>query len=316
MTAEDKNNNVYTFDRKLLARMTGALGDTKTIGKLCGELGQVFSEFLPDIFHNETGLDIEIGYAGFDTGLKSELIARLGNGVALCDTSLRNWCPDFTISCDSPVIITLMEVLLGAPPTAIEEPKPRTLSDIELDVATMVFEKIAEVLKSAVNAPGGFEPTLGRPYNATERPAADPDVADVYAACVNVTVGLGPVLSTFSIVLPQQALLKTTIVFPKGVGQARKAKTEWGEQLEQQVRRSAVNLEARIKLESLTLKTISRLQPGDVIPFQDARDVRVEVNANGRELYLCEFGRSGAKYTVRIKDTHGSESDILHHLTR
>ena len=92
------NNNVYTFDRKLLARMTGALGDNKTIGKLCSDLGHVFAEFLPDIFQNETGLDIDIGYAGFDTGLKSELIANLGNGVALCDTSLRNWCPDFVIT--------------------------------------------------------------------------------------------------------------------------------------------------------------------------------------------------------------------------
>ncbi len=307
-------NNVYTFDRKLLARMTGALGDNKTIGKLCADLGQVFTEFLPDIFQNETGLDIEIAYGGFDTGLKSELIARLGNGVALCDTTLRNWCPDFIISCDSPVIITLMEVLLGAPPTGIEEPKPRNLSTIELDVATMVFEKIAEVLKSAVNAPGGFEPTLSRPYNASQRPAADPEATDPYAACINVTMGLGLVLSTFSIIVPQQILLKTNIVFPKGVGQARKAKTAWGEQLEQQVRRSTVTLEARVNLQSLTLDTISRLQPGDVIPFQDARDVRVEVNANGRDMYICEFGRSGTKYTVRIKDTQGSESDILHHL--
>ena len=87
--------------------------------------------------------------------------------MALCDTSLRNWCPEFVISCDSPVIITLMEILLGAPPTAIEEPKPRTLSNIELDVATMIFEKIADVLKSAVSAAGSFEPVVGRPYNAS-----------------------------------------------------------------------------------------------------------------------------------------------------
>ncbi|WP_275788839.1 FliM/FliN family flagellar motor switch protein [Pararhizobium gei] len=313
MTSASKTN-VYNFDRKLLARMTGTLGDTKTIGRICADLGQVLSEFLPDIFQNETGFDIEIGYAGFDTGLKSELIDRLGSGVALCDVSLRNWCSHFIISCDSPVIITLMELLLGAPITGVEEPKPRALSKIEMDVATMVVEKIADVLKSAVNAAGGFEATLERPHNATERPAADPDIDDVFAACINVTMGVGPVLSTFSIIVPQQALLKTKVVFPKGVGQARKGKSEWNEQLEQQVRRSTVNLEARVKLQSLTLDTISRLQPGDVIPFLDGKDVRVEINANGRDLYICELGRSGAKYTVRIKDTHGSESDILHHL--
>ncbi len=93
-----------------------------------------------------------------------------------------------------------------------------------------------------------------------------------------------------------------------------RTKKEWADRLGDQVRRSQVTLEARIRLEDLTLGTISRLQPGDVIPFRDARDVQVEVNANGRELYICEFGRSGEKYTVRVKDTHGSESDILKHI--
>ncbi len=307
-------SNVHAFDRRLLARMTGKLGDDQTVGKLAEELGQVFSEFLPDILHSETQQDITITYAGFETGLKQRLIAGLGDGVALCTVGLRNWCPDFVLSIDSPAIIALVEMLLGAPSSEVEEPRPRQLSDIELDVAAMVFEKIAEVLKSAVNAPGGFEPVVERPHNAGGKPPAVSEDEDVFAACINISIGLGPVLSTFSIIVPQQPLLKTTVVFPKGIGQGRKAKGEWGEQLEQQVRRSSVNLEARIKLQSLTLDTISRLQPGDVIPFNEAKDVRVEVNANGRDLYICEFGRSGARYTVRIKDTHGSDNDILNHL--
>lgn len=312
MTSE----NIYSFDRKLLARMTGALGDDKTIGKICADLGQVFGEFLPDLLQSETGLDLTIGYAGFDTGLKSELIRKLGDGVALSDCLLRNWCSDFTISCDSPAIITMMEMLLGSPAESIEEPKPRNLSVIELDVAAIVFEKIAGVLKSAVNAPGGFEPIVGKCYNAENRLADDKDAEDVYAACVNITLGVGPVLSTFSILVPQQTLLKTTIVFPKGIGQARRQKTAWAEQVEQQVRRSMVELQAHIKLEELTLAAITQLKPGDVIPFHDPKDVRVDVKANGRDLYVCEFGRSGARYTVRVKDTFGTEDELLQHLTR
>lgn len=312
MTSE----NLYSFDRKLLARMTGALGDDRTIGKICADLGQVFGEFLPDLLNSETGLDLTIGYAGFDTGLKSELIRRLGDGVALSDCELRNWCGDFTISCDSPAIIAMMEMLLGSPAESIEEPKPRNLSAIELDVAAIVFEKVAGVLKSAVNAAGGFEPIVGKAYNAENRAAPDKDAEDVYAACVNVTLGVGPVLSTFSILVPQQTLLKTTIVFPKGIGQARRQKTAWAEQVEQQVRRSMVELQAHIKLEALTLAAITQLKAGDVIPFHDPKDVRVDVKANGRDLYVCEFGRSGARYTVRVKDTHGSEDELLQHLTR
>lgn len=306
--------NIHTFDPRLLARMTGKLGDGKTIGKLSGELGQVFSAFLPDLLKSETGFEIDIAYAGVDTGLKSKLVAGLGSAVALSDCGLRNWADDFVIGCDSPAIITLMEMLLGATPTTVEEPKPRDLSIIELDVATMVFDKIANVLKSAVNAAGGFEPVVGRPYNASQRAAADPEVEDVFAACINFTIGLGPVLSTFSVIAPQETLLKTKVVFPKGVGQNGNGHDLWRAQIEQQVRRSTVDIEARVKLQSLTLDAISRLQPGDVIPFNDGSDVRVEINANGRDLYICELGRSGARYTVRVKDTHGSESDILHHL--
>lgn len=306
--------NVHPFDRKLLARMTGALGDDRAIGRVALDLGQVFGEFLPDICKAETGLDIAIGYAGFRTGLRNNLITELGHGVLISDVSLRNWCPDFQISCDSPIIITMVEALLGAEPTDIEEPEPRTLSPIEIDVAQPIFEKIADVLRTAVNASGGFEPIVARAHNSAARGKPDPMVEDVHAAAIDMTIGFGPVLSTFSIIVPQSVLLKTQIVFPRGAGQNRKQKSEWTEQMEEQVRRSAVTIEARIRLESLTLETISHLQAGDVIPFHDAQDVRVDVNANGRDLYVCEFGRSGAKYTVRVKDTHGSEQDILRHI--
>ncbi|WOS63351.1 FliM/FliN family flagellar motor switch protein [Sinorhizobium fredii] len=307
-------SNVYAFDRKLLARMTGALGDDKTIGRTALELGHVFSERLPEMLKQETGRDIAIGYAGVKMGLRNELIADLGEAVLLSDVSLRNWCADFHIGCDSPVLIALVEALLGAEPTDIEEPLPRALSKIEIDVAVPVFERIAEAVRMAVDVAGGFEPVVGRPHNGAERLPPDPALEDAYAASIDMTFGLGPVLSTFSVIIPQSVLLKTQIVLSSNAGRNESMKTDWSEQLEEQIRRSAVTLEARIQLESLTLDTISRLQPGDVIPFHDGQDVRVEVNANGRDLYVCEFGRSGSRYTVRVKDTHGSEQDILRHI--
>jgi len=307
-------SNIHPFDKRLLARMIGALGDDKAIGRTALELGQVFGELLPGLLRAETGYDIAIGYAGFKTGLRNELIEELGSGYLLSDASLRNWCPGFQIGCDSPALVALVEAQLGAEPASIEEPEPRALSKIEIDVALPVFEKIAEVLRAAVNVPGDYEPVVGRPHNSEERPRPDAQIADVYAACVEMTIGLGPVLSTFCMIIPQSALLKTQVMLRGSARQSMNAKSEWTEQLEEQVRRSAVTLEARIRLESLTLDTISRLQPGEVIPFHESDDVRVEVNANGRELYVCEFGRSGARYTVRVKDTHGSEQDILRHI--
>ena len=312
-TATKLTPNKPTIDKHLLARLTGTLGDRESIGRVCGDLANVLIEFLPDVFRNETNLDIDVAYEGFETGYKSDLIAGLDDYQIVSDGSLRGWCPDLFFSCGSQLVIAMVELLLGAMPETIEEPEPRNLSKIELDVADMVITRIASVVKSAVTGGGGFEPLLSKPYNSDSRAKAGAETPEVHSALLKMSINLGKVTSGFAIIIPQKTLLKTVVTSPKSktIG---KTKKEWTDQLKQQVERSQVVVEARIKLQSLTLGTISRLQAGDVIPFLDLKDVRVGVNANGKELYVGEFGRSGSKYTVRVQDTFGTEDDLLQHL--
>lgn len=309
MTASAKTKQ----DPIVLARLTGQLGDRETISKRCAALGEVFSEFLPDVFESELGFDVAVTYAGYEVGRFGQLITGLGGAMALSDCSLRNWSDQYAVICDSPFIITLIENMLGAARESIEEPEPRALSPIELDIAAMVFDRISGVLKTAVSGHNGYEPIIGPAYNVEGRKAPADGSEDSFAATVKMSVGIGPVLSSFFVVIPQRALLKSQIAPPRPANSARTRK-EWSEQLSEQVRRSKVTLQARIKLESQTLETISRLQAGDIIPFHDSGDVRVDVSANGNKLYVCEFGRSGARYTVRVKDTYGSEDELLQHI--
>jgi flagellar motor switch protein FliM len=302
------------MDRALLAKLTGGLGDSKTLEKLCAEFGQLYVEFLPDVFQSETGLPIQLHYNGHESGLMTDLIADLGDNVSFADGQLRNWSPNFVLACGNSFVITLMENLLGALPETIQEPIERPLSQIELDLAIMVFDKIANVLRSGVNAAGGFEPLLEKAHNAEDRSKPDEDHVDEYAVTIKLGITLGTVESEFYLVVPQKALLKTVVTIPKSKGQISKSKKEWQEQIAEQVRRSQVTLEARIRLDSLTLATVSRLIAGDVIPFRDKGDVMVDVSANGKNLYVCEFGRAGDSYTVRVKDNVSSEDEILKHL--
>lgn len=302
------------MDRALLAMLTGGLGDAKTLQKLCAEFGQLYSEFLPDVFHSETGLSMQVHYNGHESGLMTDLLADLGDNVAFSDGQLRNWSPNFVLACGNSFIITLMENLLGALPETIQEPIERPLSQIELDLSTMVFDKIANVLRSGVNAAGGFEPLLEKAHNAEDRAKPEDDHVDEYAVTIKLGITLGPVTSEFYLVIPQKALLKTVVTMPKSKNQGGRSRKEWQEQIAEQVRRSQVTLEARVRLESLTLSTVSRLVAGDVIAFRDKGDVMVDVSANGKDLYRCEFGRAGDRYTVRVKDNVSSEDEILRHL--
>ena len=302
------------MDRTLFAKLTGNLGDQAMLAKLGTSFAQVYAEFLPDIVKSETGLDINIAYAGCQSGLMNQLIAGLGGNYALVNRSLRNWAPKFVLGCGSGFIMTLMEHMLGARPEDMEVAIARPLSVMELDLSVMLFEKIANVLRSAVNAPGGFEPYLDPPRNIEDNPAPIADGNDDFAAAITMMISLGKCVSEIVIVVPQRDLLRTVISAPRAKNPTA-ASQAWSEQLSEQVRRSQVTLEARIRLQSLTLDTISKLAVGDVIPFMDnTGDVRVEVSANAKDLYICEFGRSGENYTVRVKDNVNSDDELLRHL--
>lgn len=302
------------FDPALLARMVGDLGDTETVAKTAAQIGALFAEFLPDVFQSETGRDIVVEYVGCQTGRRNALIANLGETVTLADAALRNWCPHFVLVVGNRLSIVLMEMMLGAVTESISEPAERALSKMELDLSVTLFEKMAGVLKSGACADNRYEPTLEKPHNASSRPKPLDEDDDPHSALIRMSMELGPVKAEIGVILPQRVMLKTTFALPKAAGQVSPAHQDWVERINEQVKRSQVTLEARIKLQALSLQTISKLAAGDVIPFLDKKDVHVEVNANGKDLYVCEFGRAGEKYMLRVKDNINSDDELLRHL--
>lgn len=302
--------NTLPMDPKLLAILTGELGYNSRVGKICSDLGAVFTAFLPDLIETETNLKFTFAYEYCETGLKDDLIHDLDDYMVLVDGSLKNWCTDFTIACPSQVIVAMVECLLGGDADTLVEPIARPASSIELEMAPMITDKIASLLKSAVNAPGNYEPILSKPFNVKDRPKHPDDYVDPFAALVRIKVEFGALTSHFCIIVPHKNLLKTEVKAPKA-SNAAKVSAEWSEMIQEQVKRSDVRVEARIRLTPLRLGSISKLQVGDVIPFLDKTDVTVQVSANGRDLYDCEFGRSGERYTVRVKDTIGGDDDTL-----
>ncbi|MGO4439402.1 FliM/FliN family flagellar motor switch protein [Rhizobium sp. RAF56] len=301
------------MDRVLLAKLTGGLGDQATLAKRSAALAQVYAAYLPDVIKTETGLDVTVTYAGYESGLSGDLVGDLIEHFAVANGSLRDWSANFTLACGSGFVITLMEHLLGAHPDTIEEALLRELSVIELDMAVTVFDKLATVLKSGVAPMSGFQPKLDAPHNIEDKPKAAFDYPEEFAVAVAMSVTLGKTTSQIKVIVPQKVFLKTTIV-PPTPANVSAASDAWAEQIGEQVRRSQVTLEARIRLQPQTLGTISRLAVGDVIPFMDNGDVSVEVSANSKDLYICEFGRSGENYTVRVKDNINSDGDLLKHL--
>jgi flagellar motor switch protein FliM len=58
------------IDPKLLALLTGELGNSQQLDRICNDIGQVLSNFLPDLIETETGLKFNFHYESCESGLK------------------------------------------------------------------------------------------------------------------------------------------------------------------------------------------------------------------------------------------------------
>jgi flagellar motor switch protein FliM len=296
------------IDRVVLARLTGNLGDAKTVARCCSDVAALHSQLLGEMIREEMQLELDIEFLEHRSGLNSTLIEDLGAEYTLTSATLRNWCPHFVLGTKNDLAIAMIAQLLGDASPQGGGGESRPLSSIEADIAALVFNKIASVLRSGLSAPGNFEPVLSSPYPAGEYAQHAAEVVDDFAAAIKLQVTLGALVSEIVLVIPQNVLLKTTIVKPTAqLADGREA----DERLTDRILRSQVDLCARIKLTPLKLSSIARLRPGDIIPFEDLGEVSVDMDANGKMMYRCEFGRSGDSYSVKVKSNSNPEGTTL-----
>lgn len=64
-------------------------------------------------------------------------------------------------------------------------------------------------------------------------------------------------------------------------------------------------------LTRLTLGDLANLQVGQVIDFDETAQSRARLSARGQTLFVCEFGKLGQNYTVRIKHPFDAGQDFI-----
>jgi flagellar motor switch protein FliM len=302
------------MDDALLARMTAKLGDPKTLAQITSTIGEAMSAGLAAGFTKATHVAIDVELGSVDGGLHRDMMAPLQGGVILATALVDGWSDDIRVAADAGFVIALTERFLGGAGQRPDELRP--LSEIEIDVADILFAEACKSLAAVIGRPGDAV----RVARAANPPFAE-DVSEgllpAYSGVITLEIGLPEAIGDLHLVVPQDVLLKTRIKPP--VTEKKSAITQpqpaWMEQLTQQVHTSSVELQADIMLAPVSIDTASRLQPGDVIPFADGEAVRVLLSANGKDLFWCDFGKSGARYMLKLREQYGSEEDLLKQLT-
>jgi len=218
--------------------------------------------------------------------------------------------PDALILLMDPAAIALVVgVLFGAdadaPPLVVERP----LSPTEVEVSGMAFEAVA----NAINGSGSraFEFRMPLPGAITGEELGNLVIRDGPAVRVVFALGKAGQGGTLSLTMPQRVLLKHRSDGATFVGGAAAPESEWREKFNEEVMRSAVTLEATMPLTTVTLGQLAGIQAGQVIEFQEAAQSQAKLSARGKTLFVCEFGKLGQNYTVRIRHPYDAGKDLM-----
>lgn len=298
------------FPGDLLDRMTGKLG---TKGQI-QERGLLYQAALGPALEEQiqlaTGLEIDIRPGPVRTGRRRELWGELIEGSVFCTSAVRGWAANLGYFCGAPLVIGLVECLLGGADPETIEPVSRELSSIELDMSLVIFETFHEVVTAAVKK----EETKSRATFETPK-AAIPDAIDdldpdFHAAAIGFELEFAGSTTMAYLIAPQEALLSTRPIKRATINSDEaKAQSDWRERLSKRVVKSDVRLEARIPLDPMKLNEIGRLRPGDVLAFPEEGGSTVILGGNGKDIYRCALGRTGQRYMVRIEGPTGIDEN-------
>jgi flagellar motor switch protein FliM len=119
-------------------------------------------------------------------------------------------------------------------------------------------------------------------------------------------IGNGAGSGLMVVTMPQRVLLKH-----RGNKPDAGAQSEWSARFNEEVMRSNVTLEASMPLSTLTLGAIAGLKQGDLVELDEGAQEKAKLSSRGQTLFVCEFGRLGQNYTVRVRHPYDAGQDFI-----
>ena len=292
----------------IIERLVGDSGEAAQVIGVGRGMAERALSVLQKTLAGELGAPVAVDLQAVEVGRVPEARSRAGETFAMTVVSSPASADAMTLVMDAPAIAVMVCALFGGDPDQPVTPIERDLSRIETDLATSVFQEVA----AALNGSGKRSLDLRLPVpkaisgdEARRRVLRD-------GAAVRIVYGISTPTDTgtVAVMIPQRILLATR---GPAANQEEGQATEfaWRARFSEEVMRSAVRLEATMPLARLTLGDLAGFQPGQVIEFEENAQLQVKLGARDKTLFVCEFGKLGQNYTVRIRHPHDAGQDFI-----
>jgi flagellar motor switch protein FliM len=297
----------------ILERLTGATGEPDHL--IAAARG--FAErALPSILEKINGdlcfpLEVEIAEIALDRLAAARPEEGSFDAMVVLASSAS---PDAVIlTIDADAIALFLTATLGGDADLPVVPITRPLSPTEIDLGGMLCERIANAVNGSGERGLGLRFPLREPLTGAE--ARKLKLRDGPSVRIVLRLVAPAGCGAVTLSMPQRLFLK-----PRGEGGAASehdlaARKAWGSRFNEEVMRARVALSATIPLGRMTLGELAELAVGQVIPLPHTAPSETRLNARGKTVFLCEFGKLGDNFTVRVKQPYDAGKAFMEGLT-
>nr|WP_246675300.1 FliM/FliN family flagellar motor switch protein [Mesorhizobium sp. B2-3-4] len=291
----------------IIERLVGDSGEADQVIDAGRAMAERAVPLLQKALASELGAPVAVDLKTVEVSRVPEARSRAGDTFAMTVVGSPASSDAMTLVIDGPAIAIIVSTLFGGDPDMPVSPIERDLSSIETDVSTMVFQEVAQALNGSGRR--ALELRLPVPRAMSGIEARRHVLRD--GAAIRIVLGIStPVDSgSITITMPQRIVLAGR----DGTGSAGEDDhgTSWRARFSEEVMRSTVSLEATMPLARLTLGDLANLEVGQVIDFDETAQSRARLSARGQTLFVCEFGKLGQNYTVRIRHPFDAGQDFI-----
>lgn len=293
----------------IIERLVGDSGEAAQVIGVGRGMAERALPLLQKALAAELGAPVTVDLQAVEVGRVPEARSHAGEAFALTIVSSPISADAMTLVMDAQAVAVMVSALFGGDPDQPVAPIERDLSQIEADVATTVFQEVA----AALNGSGkrSLDLRLPVPKAMSGNEARRRVLRD--GAAVRIVYGLSTPSDsgTVTVMIPQRLLLTSRSGGATAGEHGETTEFDWRARFSEEVMRSTVRLEATMPLARLTLGDLAAFKPGQVIELEENAQLNARLSARDKTLFVCEFGKLGQNYTVRISRPHDAGQDFI-----
>lgn len=288
----------------IVERLVGQTGEPDKVSEAAQRLVERAVPSMRETLKQDLALDLAVEIVDVELVRMSDAKPE-GEGHAMAVAAAGSVPDALVATMDPDAVALIVSMLFGGDPGIAIARIQRDLSPTETVVAARVFDAIAASLRQS----GGAYGDLGAVQTMSGDDIRIHALRDGPAAHVGLAVSTPAGRGAITLTMPQRLLLKATA---DATAQPAGSPTgQWGQRFGEEVMRSGVELQATMPLGRMTLGQIAGLQVGQVIELDADAQSRATLSARKKTLFVCEFGKLGQNYTVRIQHPFDAGQDIM-----